>query len=172
MSTHSFIGVTRKDPGAPEPQVEYIYCHLDGTPNTVGETLQENYQDPDKIDGLIALGDLTCLGPTLENIRMEPGDDFTPCTTARRRDQHMPWEKCDPMTTRSVREFWNLLETSTVSHQYLHDGDDWQTRGATEGPMNLRDVLSELQPRENTLRVRQEADNPAAPPRRIGGTGD
>ena len=152
MSTHCFIGVTQENNQLDNPQVEYIYCHLDGGPQGVGETLQENYQDEQKIRGLIALGDLTCLGPTLENIRMEIQDDFTPCTTARRRDQHMPWEKCQPMTVGSVQDFWALLPASNVDYQYLYDQGSWQVNGAGLDPGPLQDALPSWS--SSTLRVK------------------
>ena len=158
MSTHAFIGITRKNPGSQEPHVEYIYCHLDGHPPEAGATLLEHYQDPDKLDALVALGDLTCLGPTLLNIPVGLNDDLTPCTTARHRDHKMPWEKCQPMTIGSTRGFWNLLETSSVTYLYLHDRDGWMVSGAGNGPGRLGDVLEK--PDENTLTVQQE-DTPA-----------
>ena len=42
--------------------IQSIYCHWDGYPAGVGTTLQEHYTTDEKIDALMALGDLSVLG--------------------------------------------------------------------------------------------------------------
>jgi len=42
-----------------------IYCHWDGYPTGVGSTLLEFYDDPAKVDALLALGALSVLGDTI-----------------------------------------------------------------------------------------------------------
>lgn len=42
--------------------IQSIYCHWDGYPAGVGATLREHYTTPEKIDALMALGDLSVLG--------------------------------------------------------------------------------------------------------------
>src|SRR5689334_13390131 len=42
-----------------------IYCHWDGYPSNNGKILLEHYADPQKVGALIALGDLSVLGPEL-----------------------------------------------------------------------------------------------------------
>lgn len=56
MSTRSAI-LRKTDYG-----YEGIYCHFDGYPTGVGATLQEHYQDPEKVKALIALGEISALG--------------------------------------------------------------------------------------------------------------
>lgn len=58
MSTRCYIGVEK-----PDKAVQFIYCHHDGYPAGVGKMLIENYDTPEKIDRLMALGDLSSLGP-------------------------------------------------------------------------------------------------------------
>lgn len=60
MSTRSRIGIIREQ-GSP-PIVESIYCHFDGYPEGVGQTLLNHWTDTEKINRLIALGDLSVLG--------------------------------------------------------------------------------------------------------------
>lgn len=43
-------------------RVRSVYCHHDGYLEGVGRTLLDHYTDPDKIDSLLALGDLSSLG--------------------------------------------------------------------------------------------------------------
>lgn len=61
MSTRSRIGIV-----LPNKKVESIYCHFDGYPSYVGAILNNYYKDEEKIKELIALGDISCLGQTLE----------------------------------------------------------------------------------------------------------
>ena len=56
MSTRSRIGIVR-DNG----KIEHIYCHSDGYPAWNGKILENHYQDIDKINQLIALGDISSL---------------------------------------------------------------------------------------------------------------
>jgi hypothetical protein len=57
MSTRSLIGKLN-----PDHTVTYIYCHFDGYPSGVGDTLSEHHESPFKVDQLLALGDLSVLG--------------------------------------------------------------------------------------------------------------
>lgn len=56
MATRSFIG--KKTQGG----ITGVYCHYDGYPSGVGDTLQRHYTDPLKVDALLALGSLSSLG--------------------------------------------------------------------------------------------------------------
>jgi len=57
MATRSFIGKVQQD-----GSIHGIYCHYDGYPEGVGATLKEHYQNPQKVDALLALGDISSLG--------------------------------------------------------------------------------------------------------------
>lgn len=61
MSTNARIGI-QKDPNAP---VRSIYSHWDGYPAGVGRRLLDHWQDKDKIEQLIAGGDLSNLGEVI-----------------------------------------------------------------------------------------------------------
>ena len=60
MSTRSLIGATR-----PDGSVLAIYCHFDGYPEHNGRILARHYTDAAKVEALIALGDLSSLGPEI-----------------------------------------------------------------------------------------------------------
>lgn len=60
MGTRSNIVVEHKD-----GSFDMIYCHWDGYPSNNGRILLEHYQDPKKIAKLLALGDLSSLGPEI-----------------------------------------------------------------------------------------------------------
>lgn len=66
MSTGSNIAMQH-----PDGSFSSIFCKADGYPSGVGELLFHHYQDPDKVDSLIALGAISCLGEEIESV-----DDF------------------------------------------------------------------------------------------------
>lgn len=47
------------------PAFRGIYCHHDGYPEGVGKTLALYYGSKDRVDALMALGDLSSLGPEI-----------------------------------------------------------------------------------------------------------
>jgi hypothetical protein len=61
MSTRSLIVKEN-----PDGTVTGIYCHSDGMPHYNGVILARYYTDPAKIDALLALGNLSILGPELD----------------------------------------------------------------------------------------------------------
>ena len=65
MATRSRIGIEKED-----GTVESIYCHWDGYPSNNGVILQENYQDREKVEELISLGDISAL-----RMRVKPNED-------------------------------------------------------------------------------------------------
>lgn len=60
MSTRSHIGI--KDSRG----ITGIYCHFDGYPEGVGRILLENYDTEDKVNALIAKGDMSSLGTSIK----------------------------------------------------------------------------------------------------------
>ena len=60
MSTRSNIGILNED-----GTVDYIYCHFDGYVENNGKILNEHYTTEEKVRELIALGDLSILGPEI-----------------------------------------------------------------------------------------------------------
>lgn len=57
MSTRSRIGIEN-----PDGTIRSIYCHFDGYPDGVGDTLIKHYSDPVKLRQLIDLGSISILG--------------------------------------------------------------------------------------------------------------
>src|SRR5699024_3642149 len=50
-------------------KVRGIYCHWDGYPDYVGAILRDSYQNPNKVDNLINLGEISSLG---DNVSAHP----------------------------------------------------------------------------------------------------
>jgi hypothetical protein len=59
MATRSRIAIKLED------KILSIYCHYDGYPDGVGETLKKHYLDPAKIQSLMDLGNLSILRPEI-----------------------------------------------------------------------------------------------------------
>jgi hypothetical protein len=62
MSTRSRIGIQNQD-----GTVSSIYCHFDGYPSGVGETLSKHFSDREKLQQLIELGDISSLGVDIDD---------------------------------------------------------------------------------------------------------
>lgn len=60
MSTHSFICIEDGD------SFKAICCHFNGYPDGVGVTLRDHFQSRDKIEQLLALGEISGLDARLE----------------------------------------------------------------------------------------------------------
>jgi hypothetical protein len=117
MATRSHIGVRNLD-----GTVDYIYCHWDGYPEHNGNILKEYYQDMDKVNALMKLGDLSSLGQEIGEKQ-----DFDDRTThnenwclAYGRDRN------EPNTSVTTTQFENLLHNDAVDYLYVFDGDYWE----------------------------------------------
>lgn len=61
MATRSRIGIEN-----PDGTVTSIYCHWDGYPSHNGHILVNHYKDRQKVESLIALGDISSLDEQVE----------------------------------------------------------------------------------------------------------
>ena len=117
MATRSHIGIRNQD-----GTVEYIYCHWDGYPEHNGVILTEHYDTLDKVKELIALGDLSFLGPEIGEKHDFDGELNATWCRAYGRDRN------DPNTEAKTISFNDLLENEglNVSYVYVFDGDYWE----------------------------------------------
>ena len=65
MSTRSYIVIEKKRKSG-EYYYEGVYCHWDGYPSYNGQILFNNYQDREKVEKLISLGDISSLAEEIE----------------------------------------------------------------------------------------------------------
>lgn len=107
MGTRSRIAVKR-DEG-----YESIYCHWDGYPEGVGATLNAFYTDEDKINELIALGDLSTLGDTTSQ---EDTISYN-----RWRD-----EGTISKNSRTLKELLDTAVSSFCEYVYVWDDGRWE----------------------------------------------
>ena len=77
MSTRSRIGIIINPEASYEEQIiTSIYCHHDGYIKSVGEKLKAHYNNIDKINQLLELGDISALAETVEDTAKEAYDDL------------------------------------------------------------------------------------------------
>ena len=124
MATRSFIGKVQQD-----GSIHGIYCHYDGYPEGVGATLKEHYQNPQKVDALLALGDISSLGSELgEKHRFEsptPG-----WTVAYHRDRGE--ELSPPMVYADAEQLVkNSFSDVGAEWAYVFHHDGWRTYETT-----------------------------------------
>lgn len=122
MSTRSLISTV-----TPDKRCRAIYCHYDGSPKCVGDTLLNYYTDQEKINDLISLGKLVSLRESLE-------ESFTQSFHYIRGDdiEIIELESIDKLKNVDV---WQI-------YTYLWDGDKWLvSRGGKVPTTSLRLLL-------------------------------
>jgi hypothetical protein len=131
MSTRSRIGIINSN-----KTITSIYCHFDGYPSAVGNTLFHHYTNTKKIRQLIALGDLSSLGTELgEKHNFDTHNSYSWQTNGNEgpSPSERGWccaygrdRKRDDETTKSVlsgnrEEFFRLARDSWADYAYLWD---------------------------------------------------
>lgn len=101
-----------------------IYCHWDGYPSHHGRILLDHYGDQDKVDSLMALGDLSVLSASTE---CPAGHTYD---TAQRgfciaygRDRGESGTEARSGLT--AEESLHMLGTDGLDYGYLWDGSKW-----------------------------------------------
>lgn len=136
MSTRSAIGYLENG------SITAIYCHSDGYPEWNGEILLQHYNFPEKIKQLVALGDISSLGPKLAPEHGQPHSFDSPAdgvTIAYHRDRGEQY--CPPATGLSLKRVWSEFGASYI-YIYEIDGEQpgWYFYRSKNGP---KQILSE-----------------------------
>lgn len=117
MATRSYIGVRNSD-----DTVDYIYCHYDGYPGHNGMILSNHYTSLDKVKELLALGDLSILGPEIgekQDFNDRSTQNSNWCLAyGRDRGENRVGVKND--------RFENVIKDGGVDYVYIFDGDYWE----------------------------------------------
>jgi hypothetical protein len=123
--------------------IKSIYCHFDGYPSGVGKTLMENYQDREKVEALISLGDISFL---MEEITPTGPHSFNypqkGVTVAYHRDRGEKLKS--PRINSSVREFF-LSDIEEYGYLFTEEGE-WLFKSThaprSQDPMTLESHFS------------------------------
>ncbi len=123
MATRSRIAIENQD-----GSVTSIYCHWDGYIKTNGVILDENYYTKDKVEELIALGDLSSLDETINRTvayHRDQGDDLiqTPFNNVEELFEANFQERENAVRENTPKEFFQSLpEELQVAAKYVADG--------------------------------------------------
>lgn len=119
-----------------EDKYKSIYSHWDGYPDGVGATLKKYYTDPDKIDKLLDLGDISSLGaevdpdPDKVHTYDNPQDDVT---VAYRRDRGEV-DASKAVVSDSFDDLENLCTDCWAEYLYIYGLDKkWKTYDLLDG---------------------------------------
>lgn len=139
MSTRSLIGRQNAD-----GTVAFIYCHFDGYLSGVGETLHTNYRNTDKVDALMALGDISSLGEEIGEAhnfddRYSDQDPRARWCNVYSRDRGE--DGCEAKTTDRAGFFTGKRQMG-AEYQYLWTGDDWLVRSYDEPARMLDEAIA------------------------------
>lgn len=115
-----------------------IYCHWDGYPSGNGAILLEHYQDADKIEQLVRLGDLSVLAPEIgekHDFDDETKEGWTKFYGRDRGETGVEPEVYDDRDTAVGKGF-------TEEYCYLWDGAGWSFSDG--GPEGFRPLTEEV----------------------------
>ena len=120
MSTRSMIAFHNGD------SVYAIYCHNDGYLDCNGRILLKHYTDIEKVEELIDLGDLSCLGEEIGQKQNFNRPTSHKWCLAYKRDRGDPSEVTDALTFSTVEEAVSYY--TDCDYFYLFDGNKWAWR--------------------------------------------
>ena len=134
MSTNSTIAKKNLD-----GSITAIYCHWDGYPSHNGRILLEHYNDEEKINELLSIGNLSCLGDVIgekvdfDNYRTDEGQ--TQCVAyGRDRGEKDQGPKSFINVTGAYKKF------ASHEYNYLYVDGLWTVN---DEPLSQNGVLKE-----------------------------
>ena len=151
MATRSTISIK-----TPEGKYNQIYCHFDGYLSHVGKTLIDHYNTPERVNQLIALGNISSLGKHLgppKRAKDEPHDSeygYIPqsdVTVAYARDikvyGHLSTSRSDKESDPMYNTHDSLaaLESASEEYNYVFEDNQWQL---ATWPHHGEGMLSEI----------------------------
>lgn len=138
MSTPSTIAI--KDAKG----FECIYCHFDGYLSYNGVILQEDYQDPEKVKALIALGDISALRSEVIPDANETHDFNDPqddVVIAYHRDHQEDWEDVKPICCTSIKKIFEKYGSCYLYYYDLEEKTWYTVLSRTKKPILLSKAL-------------------------------
>ena len=118
MATRSRIGLMLED-----GTIKHSYCHFDGYPTGVGQTLVDFYNDLDKVKELLSFGDMSFLSPKVtpegEHSFNNPEKDITVFYGRDRGESDV-----DSVVT-SMDDYLSVKYSSCIDYLYVFSGGQW-----------------------------------------------
>jgi len=114
-----------------------IYCHFDGYEDGVGLTLKTHYTDPEKVNKLIDLGDISSLGRTTDS-PCKPqtflDSELHEGTISYFRDRQEEWNEVKPKVGKTIKEIANQIDAGEFI--YVFDGKNSWVNYTSEAENN------------------------------------
>lgn len=127
MSTRSRIGMEFTTVNGAH-MVKSIYCHFDGYPEGVGQKLMDHYQDREKVESLIELGDISYIAPNMTPSGPHSFDEpERGVVVAYHRDRGE--EYCEPRVDASVSQFVSS-DVEEFGYIFTEEGEWLITNGS------------------------------------------
>lgn len=145
MSTRSIIA---KQVG--EDKYLTIFCHYNGYPDDNGATLLKHYNTPERVDALLALGDLEFLREKIEPTPQTPhtaGFPQSGVTVAMQRDMNLSGCEAVEMTREELIE----PEYEGIEYTYVFSQDGKWLYFPTGEEYEWRDLKEDLE--NNTIHL-------------------
>jgi hypothetical protein len=116
MSTKAIIAKKTKE------GYKAIYVHWDGYPEHTGKILKQYYKNPQKVDELIKLGNLSFLGKEIGSKQdfNNPNYDYV---LAYGRDRGEKNTKAKHL--KDLKELLNFTSESCAEYYYIYQNGDW-----------------------------------------------
>jgi hypothetical protein len=160
MGTRSVIGIIEND------VCKSVYCHWDGYLDHNGQILQAFYNTTDKVEQLIAQGDISSLGAEIGTkhnfgdraVYLENTDLTTSVATmctfyARDRDE----VGCEASTTQNFSQFMDRVNGCGAEYYYIMKDGVWYVGSVYETAGLTKDGLVPLAQALSSVRVLEDA---------------
>lgn len=126
MSTRCIIAIKEND-----GTYRSIYCHHDGYPSGVGDTLETYYTNRNKIEALMDLGDISSLGASLDF--KDPDEMFkNPKAYALNNGttDYNRWrnEGTKAEISKNLNDLKELAFYSSAEYLYTFENEKWKVR--------------------------------------------
>lgn len=139
MSTRSTIGIKNE-----KGEIKAVYCHWDGYPEWVGRILVKHYDTTEKVEELLALGDLSSLGERVKPNENEehsfenPIDDVT---VAYHRDRGEALNEARTFNAiGEVMAYFNWNE-----YYYIFENGEWYVYDLDETKQLVKGILKDVE---------------------------
>jgi len=134
MATRSFISVMHGD------VYKAVYCHWDGYPGYVGETLVNHYNSV-KANELVSLGDISSLGKEIgeKHDFDSHKENWTKFYGRDRGETDVEFK-----TYNSLQELFDSANESGAEYVYILKNDQWLCTSTYDNIIGLKPVLEFL----------------------------
>lgn len=139
MGTRSNIAKVNAD-----GSVNVIYCHWDGYVEGVGQTLAKHYTNPLKVEGLIALGDLSSIGKEVGTSNDFNNPNYDICVAYGRDRGETDTE---PAAFMSLEDYLNSVKNDVfIEYVYVFENGEWTVHSnqLVVSPISLTNAVKEV----------------------------